>query len=232
MIDANHVVKLIRGFKPINEVHAGDRVCTFNRELRTMEFQDVIEVVQRVVSIGEVLFKLENTRVHAVCDALQTWFVYYKRESIWREHTAQFIATDLGNWQHSAISSSNTKCSIPVAARNANPEYNWPDLPFMDGISSADRLDWCRLIGFIVGDGGVLTRYENGIPKLNWGQSTNKQDILQWLDNLIARLRVSMPDIFNDNTLRRWDPQISTIVHYELIGNEVYNFMLPMTQGL
>nr|QBH67447.1 DNA-directed RNA polymerase subunit beta [Ustilago esculenta] len=104
-----------------------------------------------------------------------------------------------GQWDRKSNTTTHSNHRVPAVGKNPNRPYMWPNCEFLheNGFvdSERNRIDWCRFVGFVMGDGGVFSDKESR----DWGeavriqQSTAKPKGIAYIKGVLDRLTAALP---------------------------------------
>ena len=232
-LTADHQVLTRSGWKDIADVQRTDDVMTFNTSKRQQEWNRV-NLAYRTPYNG-ALYQLSSARMNAVCDSGHRWLVNSANRPTQYEFYSvkQLLSADTfdeGQWKNGL----HETHSVPLVGANANSDYTFDEcrfLPHNARQSKSFREDFMRLVGFIMGNGGIQHEAgHNGQQSyyLTLTQSSlTKPNAYDWLSTLLRRIALLWPIIAakpSTDGRNRCTWRIAC-------GQEVYAWFLPMFYG-
>lgn len=167
-LTADHQVLTSSGWRDISTVQVGATVMTINPDNLEIQWQPVLEAHQ--YEYTGTLYRLYSDKMDAVCTSNHRWATMSCMSSSKKlvfdtvdEILQKYKFTDRVHGDHAAYSVNRNRM-LPLSGININPLYHW-SLPFLpDNMSVQQNLSWCRLIGFVLGDGGITLDMSGYVP--------------------------------------------------------------------
>ncbi|KAK3674047.1 DNA-dependent RNA polymerase II [Recurvomyces mirabilis] len=242
---ADHEVLTSSGWKRISSVQVNDEVMSLDLSSGQQRW-NAVEGVTRLAHT-EALYRLKSGDMDAVCTPEHRWHLNTSDEpDTYTAYTTQEMmdtklvalrspssGKSVGQWDRKGGTTTHVNHQIPTVGKNGNAMYLWPDCSFLPSSFVTDEacnLDWCRFIGFVMGDGGVSESIsETGRTNyyVRLFQSASKAPALAYLKDLLARLAAKIPTfVLNPPTIEANGMHTWNINHPGM-----YRFFLPMVRG-
>jgi hypothetical protein len=236
----DHDVLTNRGWRRIDHLGQGEIVLTLNAASGVHEWQPIAAVPIKQEHSGDELYRLRSDRIDAVCTGPHRWLLTNKADRTLEFRTIdQMLKNDLrphmtnnvsrGHWDRGQ----HRNHSVPLIGTNPNALYTFPEATFLpssirDDVGASE--DWCRFIGFFIGDGD-LEEWQNVSDgtvcrDVRLFQSENKPQDVAWVAGLLSRLE-KRSSIFA-STKGTDAKKLST---WRIRSDDLYNFLLPMVRG-
>ena len=191
-LTADHDVLTKKGWKKIAQVSLDDEVMTLDVNTLNQVWQKPTAVIKKADN-GKNLYRLRSHDVDAVVTEDHRWHVDTRDK--------QGDLVTLVTKEIPASLTMHLNHRIPTVGNNANAAYKWPQLPFLHVNNFLDReqnrIDWCRFVGFVMGDGGVTNDSQSGVSGAGAAvliyQSTAKPESVQYIQGVLDRLSAALP---------------------------------------
>lgn len=228
-LSGDHDVLTNHGWCSIVDVRVGDSVLVADTTTLAHRWEAVTAKLDEPHA-GQ-WYALKSAKVDALCTPEHRFLLSNANApSMWRYRTVQdaldgkLVGCGGANeqWDHGDHSAER----LPVTGHNANPLYTFSDCAWLpEAVRGAEEpnLDFCRLIGLVLGDGGV--EHSVDAQGRNCYNTTVQQ--CAGIEGVLNRLRDVAADTFTYSVSQ--DAEGKTL--YRVANRAMYDFFLPMTVG-
>ena len=212
-LTADHEVLTREGWQALSSLKEGLPVMTLGSK-GTQEWQAITHTT-KLAHDGSGLYRLRTTGLDAVCNAEHRWLLSSKDNEGYQFLSVKQLLSDDGT---------RGQYSVPLVGVNSNPQYSLPEATFLPAtlrMNPEANADFCRFLGFFLGDGGLGKKGE-----ILLCQSAKMPKGIAWLDALLQRLQQLSP-LFNTPSQKA----ARDSRRYRLTSVSLYTFLQPMVQG-
>jgi DNA-directed RNA polymerase beta subunit len=225
----DHDILTRKGWRAIENVTIADEVLSFNAQTGQQQWVRV-QSTHNFPYDGP-LYSVAASKMQAVVTPNHRWLLNTKdAKNQWAFYSTQdaidgkLIGND-GQWDHGL----HKNHTLPVVGKNSNTMYTFPDCAFLpESIRTveAHNLDWCRLIGFMIGDGSTQLYKNTYYVRIR--QSKNKPLGVAYIERILRALEASGSLEFRFDESYDENRRLST---YSTKSRALYDFFQPMMLG-
>lgn len=235
-LSIDHDVLTRHGWKSIDSIQIDEQVMTMNLSTGKQQW-NAVTAVHHIPHNGDAMYRLHNMSIDVVCNDQHRWWCRNTEQQViqYQAYTTNQIINNQIPPQHKSSGQSHDHWDggshrvlrVPLIPLNPHPMYTFPETVFLSLQFTHDHgknLDWCRFIGFIVGNGGVEKCGNDYYTHIF--QSNNKSAGKQYVLNLVDRLYKYDPILF-DHSVSTYDDKVD----WRFKHVALYNYFLPITVG-
>ncbi|KAF2848204.1 beta and beta-prime subunits of DNA dependent RNA-polymerase [Plenodomus tracheiphilus IPT5] len=244
-LSADHEVLTNTGWKALPAIEAEDQVMTMDLQTGIQQW-NTVQATTRLARGGS-LYRLKSDDIDAVCNESHRWYLTTKDQpTTYTAYTTQQMldnqlvalgdssSTATEQWDRKSGTTTHVNHKIPTVGHNDNAMYLWPDcswLPREFVTDEACNLDWCRLVGLVMGDGGI-NRITNAQGQddcaIQIHQFAKKPAAKAYIEALLERMAAKLPGFVVN------PPCVSDVKEkhtWTINHRDMYDFFLPMIRG-
>nr|POE77989.1 dna-directed rna polymerase i subunit rpa2 [Quercus suber] len=244
-LSADHEVLTNTGWKALSTIQAADQVMTMDLHSGTQQW-NAVQATTRLAHHGP-LFRLKSGGMDAVCNESHRWYLNTKDQpATYAAYTTQQMADgqlvalrsssgkNMGHWHRKTRTITHLNHKIPAVGQNGNALYLWSDCPWLPRSFVRDEacnLDWCRLVGLVMADGGVQRTtgpQGQGCHQVQIHQRVENPAANAAIDGLLERLTANLPGFVVTPPCVPEDTEKHT---WTFAHRGMYDFFLPMVRG-
>ena len=241
-VSGDHDVLTSRGWRSIVDVSVGESVLVMNPSNGVQEWEAITGKLDE--AYDGLWYRMSGSKIDAVCTPEHRWLVKTKdapSKWIWRtaqqaarnELTAQCIdGASKGHWDRGA----HRNHSVPLVGKNSNALYQFDTdegafLLAALRASEAQNLDFCRLIGLVLGDGGIehtVNKEQRHYYYTTVHQTVAKAEAVEYIEGVLTRLSTADKATFAYSVGAGTKGKNT----YRFACRALYDFFEPMMRGV